>query len=330
MIFKKSFSKMRSFLISVLLLFPSLTTYTPFLLPFAFAKSLYLNLYFKYCFVVLWLFGVNIHTNENILTFLTDSSDCVSISNHLSEMDYIVMAIINSFNYTNKKPIIVMKGILRYVLMATPWSLLSDHIYVKRNFDQDKLHITKVVNYLKNKNTNVMIFPEGGIFTDEKFLSNFQYCTKNNLKRYYNLLHPRTKGCDLIQTLLDTKNLYDITILYDTLTYDDLSRNYNFKNIVKYNIFPKNIYIDVQKHNISFNNQTFSSLWDNKDEMISLKSNHKDKFISNFPILLKPNMNALLSFLFYIFILSFAIAFTVRYPLSLLYVVICLIYLRLF
>jgi len=293
---------MLSFIILFMLIVPSFYLYTLCMVPFYFFRNYFANIYYNYCHFLLYLSGVKIYTNENFLEYANSRDKNVIIANHLSEIDYIFVFILQSYKKLNNKFIFVMKNVLRYIFFSFGWaSFINDSLFLKRNYVEDiKYMNTKLKNIKKyDKNCQILIFPEGYIYTSEKFLENIKYCNENNILKYDNLLHPRTKGCNLIQTSLNINTIYDITILYDTLSYNNLMYCYNIANIIKYNIFPRNIYLHIEKYNMIFDKNNYHIIFDKKDKVINDYLLYNENYTKNKKYL-KPTVFSLLCFIFII------------------------------
>lgn len=294
----------KSFIILFLLIIPSFYLYTLAIVPLYYFRNNIINIYYRYCLFILYLFNIKIYVNSN--DFFKNKKNCLLISNHLSEIDYFFIFILQSFKNINSKLIFVMKNVLRYIFFSFGWSsFLNNSLFLKRNYEQDKKYLDIKLKNLKKyeENIQILIYPEGYIYTSQKFLENIKFCNDNNIKKYDNLLHPRTKGCNLIQKNLNINTIYDLTIMYDTLSYYDLRFNYCIPNIIKNNIFPKEIYIHVNKYeNFILDKDNYNIIFDEKDKIMNQYILDKNKYIKKSK-LLKPTFSCLLSFIF-IFLLN--------------------------
>jgi len=235
-------------------------------------------------FILVHIFNVNIYVTYDFFEFMNDNDQYMIISNHISEIDYIYILCLQSFKDQLCKLTIVLKNSLRYIFFSLGWACwLNDFIFVKRNYDKDKKYIDKKLNNLVDK--NILIFPEGTIYCDSTYDKNLKFCKQNDIKPLKYLLNPKIKGIELIKN--HTKNkLYDMTIQYDTMPYINRKiSEYTILNIVKYDLFPLNVYINIKKYNnIDLNEENIKNIFIAKDNYIkNFNENKKLKYIKLVP-----------------------------------------------
>jgi len=146
---------------------------------------------------------------------------CVVISNHTTRMDWLLMLIpiidanrLLDMRFSLKKPLASVPGV--------GWSLqFLMHIFLNRNFENDKAHIAKVFDYYKCYFDNILfvLYPEGTVFWPDTKAKSDAFAEVNNLAKLNYVLQPRTTGFNFIleqckRTGIDT--IYDVTALYET------------------------------------------------------------------------------------------------------------------
>lgn len=234
-------------------------------------------------YILIYFFDVNIYVTYEFFDFLNDNKNYMMISNHISEIDYIYILCLQSFKNDICKLCIVLKNSLRYIFFSMGWACwLNEFLFVKRNYEKDKEYLSEKIKNFKNK--NILIFPEGTIFCDSTYLKNLEYCSKNKITSFKYLLNPKIKGIELIKNYVN-KNIYDITIQYDTMPY--INRNiseYTILNIIKHDLLPKNVYIKINKYNIDLNEDTLKDIFQIKDNYLKIfNENKKIKYIKLVP-----------------------------------------------
>ena len=109
----------------------------------------------------------------------------------------------------------------------------SDNIFINRDIKKDE---DIIKNKIKNiKNGVIIIYPEGIILKEKYIKESLEYCKKNNLKPFKNLLYPRANGSWLIINELKNQNklgnLIDITFILSKIK----DRNVILKNLIHSN-----------------------------------------------------------------------------------------------
>jgi len=175
----------------------------------------------------IYFYGDPINDQESILFFM----------NHRSSIDYLFFISLISELGDSSKIKIVMKSILRYFPGLGTTCYINNFPFLKRDYSTDE-------NYLKNLGTqlndsNLLIFPEGTRYSQEKLEKSNEYSRKNCYPEYRNLLLPKTKGSYLIfKSMMENKtvdSVYDLTINFEGIDkgkkHDALSLI--FKNDIK-------------------------------------------------------------------------------------------------
>lgn len=140
------------------------------------------------------------------------------------------------------------------------------HICIKRNFDQDKQYIINKINSIKlnNKKTIIVLFPEGTTFCKETILKSNNWCLKNNIDNFKNIIAPRILGYNLIKEHFMPNIILNNIIIY----LDDLKCN---KSRYENDIFKcnKNVSICNIHTNIVDIDKDITNLWRENDNYIN-------------------------------------------------------------
>lgn len=145
------------------------------------------------------------------------------ISNHISILDFALIARINKFMFSHAK--YAFKNTLRFVPILYQGFLASNYLILKRNFEKDRENIINYVENLKKYKFPVwfVLFCEGGRFTKEKKVLCDKFCKERGIKSFKNVLSPRHKGFSMIKELLNDSyvdKVLDLTFYCDR---DDFS-----------------------------------------------------------------------------------------------------------
>ncbi|CAH2047308.1 unnamed protein product, partial [Iphiclides podalirius] len=178
------------------------------------------------------LFGDYVNPNENIII----------IMNHRSRVDwnYLWIAlyhaaqnikhgdlkgrdendIFDTISGGKSRIKFVLKDEIKFV-PGMGWIMqLNYFLYVKRNWQEDKINLTQFVDYyrkLRYKN-RIVLFPEGTDLSDDNRRRSDKFADVNKLQRYEFVLHPRTKGWVALCSRFRSAGLtsvYDVTVAYD-------------------------------------------------------------------------------------------------------------------
>lgn len=136
------------------------------------------------------------------------------ISNHIGSTDFILINELNIHNFTDSK--YSFKRSLRFFPVFYQCCILMYFLILDRNFDQDRENIIKYLQGFKDMSLNawIILFPEGHRFTERLSLESRKFCVNKGIKPYNNVLCPRLKGFNLIQTELVgsyINNILDVT-----------------------------------------------------------------------------------------------------------------------
>jgi 1-acyl-sn-glycerol-3-phosphate acyltransferase len=222
----------------------------------------------------------------------------IIISNHLTELDFIVLAILlnNKKVFSAKICGIVKKSVGFMIFFVGFIGFMTGDIFLNRKIELDMYK-------LKNKITCdlIALFPEGTCFNKDRKKISDQYCAKNNLPVFKYHLYPRITGIKtIIQNNHNFKNIYDFTIVYENIDKKKYGTHYNiFYYLFSNNNLPKKIYINISKYNLEQNNskdyidKKIENIYYNKDKFVKKFDIHNNKFyLFNYN-----NTNGFISFL---------------------------------
>ncbi|KAH7640387.1 hypothetical protein HUG17_7854 [Dermatophagoides farinae] len=143
------------------------------------------------------------------------------ISNHRYPNDFMFFLIfIKMFG-----PLGAAKSFVKYELRHVPifgWSFLfSEHIFLKRDWQQDKKNISNSLKNLNNSIVPISVFfmPEGTRFTQRKHEIGIDYAKENQLPIFKHHLIPRAKGFNYILRYIrenysnDDFNIYNMELI---------------------------------------------------------------------------------------------------------------------
>ncbi|XP_047128319.2 1-acyl-sn-glycerol-3-phosphate acyltransferase delta isoform X1 [Hydra vulgaris] len=152
------------------------------------------------------------------------------ISNHYSDVDWLTAWIFAERVGLIGRTKIISKSETKY-LPIIGWCLwFSESGFLKRNWQDDKSNINKLINSMKrNSNTfSIFVMCEGTRRTDEKLLASQEYAVKNNFIPLKHHLFPRTKGFSLLAEALHSK----VAAIYDLeFAFPDIE-SANMQNVV--------------------------------------------------------------------------------------------------
>ncbi|XP_060534154.1 lysocardiolipin acyltransferase 1-like [Cylas formicarius] len=147
------------------------------------------------------------------------------VSNHRTRTDWNFLWPAMYYAIEGKRKIchstkFILKDVIRFI-PGPGWTMqLSGYLFVKRNWSIDKETVEKYINFVSNicyKHV-LVLFPEGTDLTEKTKRGSDRYAEKNHLKKYQNVLHPRTTGFGYIASRMMADGcldaLYDVTIVY--------------------------------------------------------------------------------------------------------------------
>jgi 1-acyl-sn-glycerol-3-phosphate acyltransferase len=164
--------------------------------------------------------------------------------------------------FSLKKPLAAVPGV--------GWSLqFLMHIFLNRNFDNDKDHIAKCFDYYRDYFNNILfvLYPEGTVFWPDTKAKSDKFAEDKGRTKFNNVLLPRTTGFNFIleqckRTGIDT--IYDITALYESRIPQD-ERAFFLGGM------PSETHYIIKKVNVSdVTEEYLFDAWDTKDDELEL------------------------------------------------------------
>lgn len=192
------------------------------------------------------IFGINmVYTGDGVQRH----EKTVLLLNHRTRLDWFFF-----FSYIFHSSIlnrhkISLKDMLKW-FPGIGWGMqTSGYIFLKRNWENDKDHIKKILKYQMDLGSkpNILLFPEGTDLTENTMTRSNAFARKHNLQEYKFVLQPRTKGfCFFVNTLREIggiDSVHDVTIGYPyniaqgekELLRGDVPQQVNF-HLVKHDI----------------------------------------------------------------------------------------------
>ncbi len=267
------------YLLSGLLLLTPITIINFYDKKYGFAiKNIY---YISMGWIIKNILGTEIFVNSNELVqnLVKEKDQIIVTQNHFSEIDYMFLSYfitnLNSIaNLINYKMIFVAKKFVGIAFLGVGLiSLLSKDLYLNRDIQIDH-------NNLKyNNDANILyIFPEGTCFNSYTKKISDQYVKSNNLIKFNYLLYPRLTGMfTLLKTHKKYKNVYDLTVMFDSIPKDKLLIPHKFYHFFYQHDFPSRVFINIQKYKLA------TDL--NFEPKIKEIFKNKDKFIQDFDLI---------------------------------------------
>ena len=123
------------------------------------------------------------------------------------------------------------------------------HIFLHRNWEQDKEEISNKLHYMNLLKCPIQLltFPDGGDLNFRSKSKSDQFAEKNNLQKYDYVLQPKTKGFTHSAAILKKAGLdsiFDITIAYpDALPKTEV----DFYN----GVIPREVNYYIERFNIN-------------------------------------------------------------------------------
>lgn len=194
--------------------------------------------------------------------YLTPDLYNLAISNHISELDFLIL-----FKILDKKYKYIANNrikLLENIPILNLWTK-NELIYVKRDSNIGVEDIKRDVN----PNDNILIFPEGTLLYKSTFDFRNNECIKKNIIPYNNVLLPKKNGFDTLTQILKPEYITNITfkyILYDNIIIQNLDNPITIMNYFNLKLIKK-IIVVVDK--IKFENNTdINDIFREKDKLI--------------------------------------------------------------
>lgn len=145
------------------------------------------------------------------------------ISNHISAVDFALINSINMHMFPHSK--YAFKKSLRYVPFFYQGFLALNYLLLERNFEKDQKNIDEYIKELRIEQYPLWLvwFCEGGRFSKEKKILSDEFCMKEGIEPFENVLMPRNKGFSRIKEGLEhsyVRKVLDLTFYCDR---DDFS-----------------------------------------------------------------------------------------------------------
>eukprot|EP00049_Salpingoeca_infusionum_P019356 m.361505 g.361505 ORF g.361505 m.361505 type:complete len:370 (-) comp19648_c0_seq1:344-1453(-) len=165
----------------------------------------------RWCGITLEIF-VAPGTDPNCVR--TDS--LITVANHKSDLDWLLGWLLADKFGRMESTKCLLKSQLAYVpILGFSWWFL-EFIFVKRTWEQDKVHLEKSYRRLASFPFPILLvlFAEGTRMTQKKFDASVEYCKREGITPFRHVMCPRTKG---FTTAL--QHLHDHTDATLTLTF---------------------------------------------------------------------------------------------------------------
>ncbi|KAL4227365.1 Lysocardiolipin acyltransferase 1 [Mactra antiquata] len=166
-----------------------------------------------------FIYGVNIVINGDVSRMDKYCSSLI-IMNHRTRLDWLFYFSVQARYCSLRRFIISLKDGLRYAPGAG-WAMQAKQfIFLRRNWEEDKVRIENGLKHFSHVNYNpqLLLFPEGTDFTPYTRSKSKEYAKKNDLPDYEFVLHPRTTGfvsvLGFMKNYNDLKQIVDVTIGY--------------------------------------------------------------------------------------------------------------------
>jgi len=166
----------------------------------------------------------------------------LGISNHVSELDILLLFIIflkHKIDYS-----LISDDRFQNYPVIKQWARQNKTIFVNRTDGTGCETIRKNTN----SNSNVFIFPEGTLYYKPMIVKSNQICDKYNIKKYFNVLCPKSNGFETLKDILKPKYITNITLKYVFENKKYLKKS--LKPLTIYHLFtysPKEIIIYIDR-----------------------------------------------------------------------------------
>ena len=242
--------------------------------------------------------GVRIYIHGDISDELI--SNAIYICNHRSKFDGLVIYSVLHTLHVDLK--LIMKNSIRYIPIVGSILMNFGNIPIMRNREGS----SQLKNAMENISTEekaIMIFPEGRTMSLKNKKMNDDYCMKNNLPIYQNLLTPRITGIDIISKMTGYVDMYDMTIMY---SFPELEKNvcHSYPDI--FFAFPQKIDLFFEHHKIYDLENQLKDIFAKKDKILTVMPCNLSNRLVKFN-LYECFIGFLLVFIFYIFLWYFPI-----------------------
>lgn len=172
------------------------------------------------------------------------------ISNHVNFLDAFLINYILAIQYPEYHVVYITREQFSPIPIVGNY-LKNNHILVKYNFAEDKIHIEEQITKLKKKYKKLIIvlFPEGVLQSSDNKVKSLKWIMKHNLPNYNNVLAPRTNGIYTVLNSFNPEEIIKSVIKYPDNPQKDKGNEY--RHLLTSN-FPKQCKIEFSKVNQKF------------------------------------------------------------------------------
>lgn len=146
-------------------------------------------------FITLLSPAVEIYSNKNVETA---PDKILLISNHSKLIDCITLYTVLTKKYPNYLHVFVSVDKVKKI----PYYgdiLAEDYILINRKDTKTSIiDMIEKCKQLRNRKAVIVLFPEGDIYRYKNKIKSDNYCKKNNIKKFNNVLCPKLKAYDII------------------------------------------------------------------------------------------------------------------------------------
>lgn len=235
-------------------------------------KKATFNNFVKYLYahammLILETCGVTIHLSNKI-----KSNRMIWISNHRSKLDGII---IQCFLYANGNAnTSVVKKSISLIPFFGQFGKNVESIFIDRNNSAKEVLATGSEKSIGESNS-ILIFPEGATLSPDSKSRSDKYADQNNLGKFDNVLVPKIAGLDIVKTSGKFDIIGDLTLRYESPTIPGITEH---SYLDLFRRFPRDIYIDVNYHNVTDIDLYKIYKWkDTKLAQPLMKSNYTEK-----------------------------------------------------
>jgi lysophosphatidic acid acyltransferase / lysophosphatidylinositol acyltransferase len=148
-----------------------------------------------------------------------DDETCLVVINHRSDIDWIVGQSFGSRRLPMGGLKVIMKDSAKYVPVFGWMMYLAEFIFIKRNWDQDKQHMTSALARMATypRPFWFVIYAEGTRFDPSKVAKSQEFSQKEFGVTFKNVLCPRTRGfVEMVRALRGhVPTVFDATMVFD-------------------------------------------------------------------------------------------------------------------
>lgn len=147
---------------------------------------------FYHCFKI----RLNVYADEpKVLQEFREPGFTILLTNHTYELDYVIVySLLDQLGCLESLKLMA-KAELRF-LPVIGWSLyLSDNVFVRRDWSQDRLSVAgKISGLLSLERTTFGIYAEGTRYTADKYEASLRYASSRRVQSFRHHLVPKARG----------------------------------------------------------------------------------------------------------------------------------------